>query len=74
MKEVETVAKHCAHEDCIYRRHIGGGAVPICFYAVIMNETRKAKISECDKYRTGTKTPHSNDEYIEWEMYYDDYI
>lgn len=72
MKKIETVKEHCKHKDCIYRRHISGGDVPICFYAAIMFETRKCKISKCDKYRKGTKKPHSTEEYIEWELDYDD--
>ena len=74
MKEVETCAEHCAHPDCVFRRVIGND-IPICFYAVIMQESRKCKISECDKYKTGIKLAKSKMEYIEWETYYgDDYI
>ena len=70
-KKIETCLEHCKYEDCIYKRVIGGG-IPVCFYAVVMNESRKCKISECDKYRTGKKRVRSREEYIEWELYYDD--
>lgn len=75
MQEVETVAEHCKHEDCIYRSYIDGGATPICFYAVIKCESRKCKISECDKYKKGEKIqPRLNTEFmILWEIeLYDD--
>lgn len=71
MKEIQTCQEHCKHEDCIYRRTLGHDT-PICFYAVIMRESRGCKISECDKYRRGTKKVKSTYEYIEWDIYYDD--
>ena len=71
MKEIETCADNPKCHDCIYRRTIGSD-VPICFYAVLMQECRGCKISECDKYKTGTKQARSKIEYMEWEMYYDD--
>lgn len=74
-EELETVRKHCKHEDCIYRSYIDGGATPICFYAVVEGASRKCKISECDKYRGGEKIqPRLNREYIilwEIELYND---
>lgn len=75
MQEVETVAEHCKHEDCIYRSYIDGGATPICFYAVVACESRKCKISECDKFKKGEKIqPRLNTEFmILWEIeLYDD--
>ena len=55
-EELETVARHCSHYDCIYRSSIEGGRIPICFYAVLAGEPRGCKISECDKYVSGEKT------------------
>lgn len=76
--EVETVVEHCKHEDCIYRSFICGGAIPICFYAVIEGKSRKCKISECDKYKAGEKIqPRLNTEYMilwEIELFSDDNI
>ena len=71
MKEIQTVAEHCKHDDCIYRRIIGT-YMPVCYYAVVMGECRKCKISECDKYRSGTKKAEMKIEDIEWETIYDD--
>lgn len=70
MQEIETVKEHCRHYDCIYRSYIDGGATPICFYAVLAKESRKCKISECDKYQYGKKIkPHLTEEYIiMWEI------
>lgn len=70
MKQVETVAEHCKHEDCIYRRLISND-VPICFYAVIMCELRRCKISECDKYKRGIKRPRTKADYIDWDIDYE---
>lgn len=53
MEKIETVKEHCKHEDCIYRAHIDGGNIPICYYAVLECKSRGCKISECDKYRGG---------------------
>ncbi len=72
MKEIETCEQYCKHEDCVYRRLVGVGT-PICFYAAIMRESRKCKISECNKYRTGTKKARTTvEQYIEWNIEYDD--
>lgn len=71
---IELCSEYCP-EDCIYRSYIGSGSIPICYYAVIVGESRKCKISECDKYVAGEKTkPTLNTEYIiEWEYgLYDD--
>lgn len=54
-EELETVAEHCKHNECIYRSTIEGGLTPICFYAVLAEEPRGCKISECDKYKDGRK-------------------
>lgn len=63
---VETVAELCPL-DCIYRSKASG--TPICYYAVIAGESRKCKISECDKYKGGHKTqPRINTEFLlEWD-------
>lgn len=65
----ETVKNHCKHEDCIYRSYIDGGSTPICFYAVVAGESRKCRISECDKYVGGKRIkPYmTKDDFIEWE-------
>lgn len=56
-EEIELVATHCKHPDCIYRSVMYfDGKTPICVYAMIENEVRGCKISECNKYKKGTKT------------------
>ena len=74
--EVETVARHCRHTDCVYRQSIDGGSTPICGYILVENESRKCKISECDKYRQGEKVqPRINTEFIlfwEYDFYDED--
>ena len=72
-EEIETVAEHCKHVDCIYRSQIEGG-IPICLYAVLAGEPRRCKISECDKYKDGRRIrPRMKVDYtIEWEWEYDD--
>lgn len=75
MQEVETVAKHCKHKDCIYRSKLHASGIPICQYILIEGESRKCKISECDKYKQGEKVqPRMLDDYtIMWEYeVYDD--
>ena len=50
---IETVAEHCKHPDCSYRKVIQTGAwIPMCDYIGATGESRKCKISECDKYTT----------------------
>lgn len=73
MQEIETVKEHCKHTDCIYRSFIDGGNTPICFYAVLACESRKCKISECDKYKGGKPIkPKMDMEYVlYWEYEYD---
>ncbi len=74
-EEIETVKECCTHTDCIYRTHIDGGNTPICYYAVIENQSRNCKISECDKYKGGKAVkPKMGEEYLlfwEYEIYDD---
>lgn len=69
LEEVETVAEHCKHEDCIYRGKLHGTNVPICQYILIECEPRKCPISQCNRYRPGEKVqPHMLEDYtIMWE-------
>lgn len=54
---IETVEEHCKHEDCIYRQHIGRSfQTPVCMYAATEHQSRGCKISECTRYKAGTKT------------------
>lgn len=70
MQEVETVAEHCKHEDCVYRSYIDGGQTPICFYAVLAEQSRGCKISECDKFQIGEKIkPRMTRDCIIWWEY-----
>lgn len=75
-EELETVAQHCKHIECIYRSQIDGGQTPICFYAAMAGEPRRCKISECDKYKDGRKVrPRMKERYIIWwetELYDED--
>lgn len=74
-EELETVAQHCKHIECIYRSQIDGGNTPICFYAAMVGEPRRCKISECDKYKDGRKIrPRMERDFaIWWECeFYDD--
>lgn len=52
MEEHETVAEHCKHPDCSYRRQIEAGYTPYCDYIGATGQARRCKISECDKYTT----------------------
>lgn len=74
--EIQTVAQHCKHPECIYRSQIDGGQTPICFYAALAGEPRRCKISECDKYKDGRKIrPKMRERYIIWwetELYDED--
>lgn len=75
-EEIELCATHCRHEDCIYRGFLYGTFTPFCDYISVMGESRKCKISECDKYKSGKKVqPRINMEYKIWwerEIYDDD--
>lgn len=50
----ETVSEHCKHKDCIYRIKIGTQD-PICTYIEKEHRPRGCKISECDKYKAGSR-------------------
>lgn len=75
-EELETVRDHCKHSDCMYRSSIDAGQIPICYYAVLANECRGCKISECDKYKSGKPIrPRMDREYVvfwEYEIYDED--
>lgn len=74
-EELETVAKHCKHEDCVYRGKLHAWNTPICQYALVEHQCRGCKISECDKYKRGEKIqPRMKVDYTimwEYEMYDD---
>lgn len=75
MKEdIELCVDFCPR-DCIYMSHLDDGT-PICYYAVINNECRRCKISECDKYKSGKPLkPKINNLWysVYWEYeYYDE--
>lgn len=55
MDVIETVEEHCVHMDCVYRMTLERG-VPFCNYCAMEEEPRGCKISECTRYRTGTRT------------------
>lgn len=67
----ETVAK-CCPKDCVYRGMLIGYGTPFCQYALIENECRKCKVSECDKYKHGrpVKARMRPEIWIEWEYEY----
>lgn len=69
MQEVETVAEHCKHEDCIYRGRLHACGIPICQFILVEGESRKCPISECNRYKPGEKVqPRMLDDYtIMWE-------
>lgn len=51
MANIETVEEHCKHKDCSYRKHspvIGD----YCDYIGAHQESRRCRISKCDKYTT----------------------
>lgn len=69
-EEHELVLTHCKHPDCVYRSTVNlNGKIPVCVYAMIENEVRGCKISECDKYKRGKKTKAKmrEDVVIYWE-------
>lgn len=68
MPKEELVSELCP-TDCVYRSYIEGGSIPVCFYAVIAEQARRCKISECDKYKAGKPIrPRMDKEYIlYWE-------
>lgn len=74
-EEIELVKDYCP-SDCVYRSYVDGGATPICFYAVIMQQCRGCRISECDKYKAGRPIqPRMKEEYVlcwEREIYDED--
>lgn len=77
-EDVETVNECCKHKDCIYRKPIGANYnEQCCYYAVMEQQVRGCKISECDKYKPGKpKQARMNENiYIEWEydLYGNDY-
>lgn len=49
---IETVAEHCQHEDCAYRRLFRKN-LPYCAYAAYEHQTRGCPISECNRYKPG---------------------
>lgn len=70
MEKIETVEECCKHEDCIYRKYIRSGSqVSVCMYAAIEHQSRGCKISECTRYKAGTKTKAKmkTGYEIEWE-------
>lgn len=48
---IETVAEHCIHKDCKYRRKIA--FTDACFYLYYTGNRRNSLISNCDKYASG---------------------
>lgn len=67
-EDIELAVDYCPR-DCIYMTYIDGGYTPVCYYAVLMNECRGCKISECDRYKSGKPLkPRMKTEYtIFWE-------
>lgn len=52
----ETVNDNCIHEDCVYRAKLTDpGKTFFCAYAMRTGHSRGCPISQCDKYRQGTK-------------------
>lgn len=57
----EEVWSHCKHEDCIYR--IGfTRSDECCAYMLATDRPRGCSISQCDKYKSGTRKVR-----IDWE-------
>lgn len=67
----QTVNEHCKHKDCIYRLSLNT-TTQCCFYAVIEGRARRCKISECDKYRAGTRKANFTKKVFSWELDFDD--
>lgn len=76
IETVELCSTQCKHPECVYRSTIDGGCTPICFYAVLAQEPRGCRISECDRYKDGRKIrPRMKDDFIIWwetELYGED--
>lgn len=52
----ETVNDNCVHPDCIYRSRLtSGGKIFYCAYATMTGHIRGCPVSQCDKYKAGTK-------------------
>ena len=66
----ETVNTHCKHPDCIYRLHLDN-YIDCCYYAVIEYEARGCKISECTRYKKGTRKVKSHKDHIAWDLLFD---
>lgn len=57
MKVIETVDEHCKHKDCVFRGHLSHvkNSTACCDYLYLTGKRRGCKISECDKYRKGSR-------------------
>lgn len=77
-KEIETVAEHCKHKDCVYRSRISSSnqtTEECCDYILFAGESRKCKISECDKHRKGKrKRVFLTDGVIRYILEFDDEV
>lgn len=53
IEDIETVDEYCPN-DCVYRVRLCRSTF-FCAYAVMERSSRGCRVSECDKYRVGTK-------------------
>ena len=65
---IETVAEHCKHENCRYRRRLSF-VDDACFYLYYTGNLRRCPISQCDKYKPGKIRTVMN---IDKVRFYDD--
>lgn len=65
--EIELAEDYCPR-DCVYLAYIDA-SIPCCYYCGLMEEPRRCKISECDKYRKGEKLQPrlTHDLVVYWE-------
>ena len=65
---METVNKDCKHKDCSYRKVLEYGRwTEYCDYIGATGESRKCRISECDKY-TNKPVSFPFDEWVKKEF------
>lgn len=66
MEVIETVDEHCKHPDCVYRVKLDSNPTFFCNYCVMENELRGCRISECTRYRAGTRRVEMTKEGLEY--------
>lgn len=55
MDVIETVEKHCLHDDCVYRSTLLSYQIDYCDYITLEGKPRGCPISQCCRYKPGKR-------------------